>query len=103
MRLRDARLCLDCDEVHDVTMCPICGSESFTYISRWVPLPENERPPQRPQAQPSEQVTVYRELLGGEASSRGRRLLKGGLLGLTAIGLAGWAWRSARPNENDLA
>jgi hypothetical protein len=101
MRLRDARLCLDCDEVHDLTMCPACGSESFTYISRWVPVPDSERP-QRPQ--PSEQVTVYRELLaGGEPRSRGSKLLKGGLLGLTALGIAGWAWRSTRPNGKDPA
>ena len=96
MRLRDARLCLDCDEVHDVTICPACGSESFTYISRWVPLPEGERPQPRPQP---EQANLYRELLAaGEAPTRNRKLLKGGLLGLTALGIAGWAWRSSRSN-----
>ena len=95
MRLRDARLCLDCDEVHDTTMCPVCGSESFTYISRWVPLPESERPG-RPEP---EQANVYRELLADDTKSRrGGKLLKGGLLGLTALGLAGWAWRSSRTN-----
>jgi hypothetical protein len=96
MRLRDARLCLDCDEVHDATLCPACGSESFTYLSRWVPLPDSERP-QRPQ--PTEQANVYRALLeGGEPPSRGRKFLKNGLLGLTALGIAGWAWRSHRNN-----
>jgi hypothetical protein len=99
MRLRDARLCLDCDEVHDATMCPVCGSESFTYISRWVPVPDAERP-HRP-SPASEQAMVYRELLSNEPSSRGRKLLKGGLLGLTALGLAGWAWRSTRTNGKD--
>ena len=101
MRLRDARLCLDCDEVHDATMCPVCGSESFTYISRWVPVPDAERP-HRPPSPSSEQATAYRELLSGnEPPSRGRKLLKGGLLGLTALGLAGWAWRSTRTNGKD--
>ncbi len=97
MRLRDARLCLDCDEVHDATICPVCGSESFTYISRWVPLPDGERP-QRPQAaSTTEQATVYRKLLADEEPpSAGRKLLKGGLLGLTALGIAGWAWKSSR-------
>jgi hypothetical protein len=71
---------------------------SFTYISRWVPLPEGERPVQRPQP---EQAGVYRELLAaGEPRARGHKLLRGGLLGLTALGLAGWAWRSTRPNGN---
>jgi hypothetical protein len=96
MRLRDARLCLDCDEVHDATICPVCGSESFTYISRWVPVPDTERP-KRPER--SEQANIYRELLeGGEPPSRTRKLLRGGLLGLTALGIAGWAWRSSRAN-----
>jgi hypothetical protein len=96
MRLRDARLCLDCDEVHDATLCPACGSESFTYISRWVPAPEADRP-KRPE--PTQQAEIYRELLdSGEQPTRGRNFLKSGLLGLTALGLAGWAWRSSRPN-----
>jgi hypothetical protein len=96
MRLRDARLCLDCDEVHELALCPACGSESFTYISRWVPLPDGDRP-KRPE--PTEQTKAYRELLdSGEPVSRGRKLLRSGLLGLTALGIAGWAWRSSRPN-----
>ena len=96
MQLRDARLCLDCDEVHDATICPVCGSESFTYISRWVPVPDSDRP-KRPER--TEQANLYRELLaGGEPPSRARKLLKGSLLGITALGLAGWAWRSSRAN-----
>lgn len=97
MRLRDARLCLDCDEVHDLTLCPACGSESFTYISRWVPLPDGDRP-KRPE--PTEQTKAYRELLDSdEPIGRARKFLKSGLLGLTALGIAGWAWRSTRPND----
>ena len=91
MRLRDARLCLDCDEVHDATICPVCGSESFAYISRWVPVPDAERP-KRPEI--TEQAEVYRELLaGGEPPSRTGKMLKSGLLGLTALGLFPWARR----------
>jgi hypothetical protein len=96
MQLRDARLCLDCDEVHDAAICPVCGSESFTYISRWVPAPDPDRPPRQ---KTSEQATLYRELLStGGPPSKERRLLKGGLLGLTALGIASWAWRSSRTN-----
>jgi hypothetical protein len=88
---------LDCDEVHDSSICPVCGSESFTYISRWVPVPDAERPPR---SEPSEQATIYRELLSNETNPRkSNRLLKGGLLGLTALGIASWAsWRSSRTN-----
>ncbi len=101
MKLRDARLCLDCEEVHQDEICPICGSESFAYISRWVPVPDPERP-SRPSSTP--EAEVYRALLGEETppqKTQGRRGLKGGLLGLTALGLAGWAWRSSRPRGED--
>lgn len=41
MKLRDARLCINCDEVYEAegiyARCPSCGSESFALISRWVP------------------------------------------------------------------
>ena len=36
MRLMNARLCLDCEEVHDEQHCPICSSESFAFLTRWV-------------------------------------------------------------------
>ena len=36
MRLVNARLCLDCEEVHEEQHCPICGSESFAFMTRWV-------------------------------------------------------------------
>ena len=94
MQLREARLCLDCDEVHQEASCPACGSESFAYVSRWVSAPEGRRTP-RPTSSP--QAEVYRELLGGDkTASATRRWLKRGVLGLTAIGLAGWAWKTSR-------
>ena len=95
MQLRDARLCLDCEEVHDTGLCPVCGSESFAYISKWVPVPDSE-PRRRPET--TQQADVYKELLANEPPTRGRRFLKGGLLGLTALGVAGWVWRSSRTN-----
>ena len=69
----------------------MCGSESFAFLSRWVPIPEGTR---APKPSTSEQAEVFRELLSPHPKNR--RLLKRGLLGLTAIGIAGWAWRSAR-------
>lgn len=93
MKLRDARLCLDCDEVHETGMCPGCGSESFAFVSRWVPAPDGARGP-RPAS--SESAEIYRELLSTEAAPGDRRLLKRGLLGLTALGIAGLAWKSSR-------
>ena len=37
MKLTTARLCLNCDEVHDAQACPVCVSETFVYLTRWVP------------------------------------------------------------------
>lgn len=94
MKLRDARLCLDCDEIHQDGMCPGCGSESFAFVSRWVPAPEGERPPR---TATSAEAEVFRALLKPPVPPPHRQLFRKGLLGLTALGLVGWAWRSSRP------
>jgi hypothetical protein len=98
MRLSTARLCLDCDEVHDARQCPVCASETFAYITRWVPLPER-RPARRETSSP--EADIYRQLVGGEQGPPRGRLLKRAALGLTALGLAGWLWRRGRGREAD--
>src|SRR5262245_17840924 len=91
MQLHIARLCLDCNEVHDEQNCPVCGSEAFAYLSRWVPAPER-RVRRRPTTSP--EADVYRELVTSERAAPGKgRLLRRGALGLTTLALAGWAWR----------
>ena len=37
MHLRTARLCLDCDNVHETQQCPVCASEAVAFMTRWVP------------------------------------------------------------------
>jgi hypothetical protein len=98
MQLRVARLCLDCEEIHDQLSCPICGSESFAYISRWVPQVEST-PRQRPAPTPSrETAETYRELITpSPPTSASRRWAKRGAVALGAIGLASWAWRQTAP------
>ena len=99
MQLRVARLCLDCEEIHDQQTCPGCSSESFAYISRWIPAPERRRT--RPRAQESgEAAEVYRQLLNPETRASGKgRWVKRGVLGLTAVGIAGWALRRKPPTS----
>jgi hypothetical protein len=109
MKLDVARLCLDCEEVHDRQHCPSCGSEVFAFLTRWIePAAElrHDRHRQRPAQQPpssGEQLEAYRQLLNGERPRRTSLMTKS-VLGLAAFSLAGWAWRSAsrpRPSQSD--
>ena len=92
MQLHVARLCLDCEELHEQQTCPVCSSESFVYISRWVPAPERRT---RPRAVPArEAAKVYREWLDNNSETpASRRWLKRGVLGVAAVSMLGWAWR----------
>lgn len=105
MQLRTARLCLDCEEVHHEAQCPVCASETFTYLSRWVPSDERRRRPRveapeaamarTPEAPTRAQgeIDAYRRISTGDiAQPRGRQLLKKGMMGLAAVGVVGWLW-----------
>ena len=100
MKLGVARLCLDCDEVHDLERCPTCASEVFAYLTRWVPrsngrLAPSTRPsPERPE------VETYRQITGQQPSGAGkRRLFVRSAVGLGMLGIAGWMWRRARGKQ----
>src|SRR5688500_6325677 len=83
MQLRVARLCLDCEELHDASKCPVCASETFAFLSKWVPAPERRakaRPPSAPQA---------------AASATSRMLVGVGVLGAIAFAVNQWS-RTAR-------
>jgi hypothetical protein len=80
MQLRVARLCLDCEEVHDAQQCPVCASETFAYMSRWVPTPERRSTP-RPQAAEAPR----------QAPAASKKQLVGySVLGVGLVGLAQW-------------
>jgi len=91
MQLYVARLCLDCEEIHDQQTCPVCSSESFSYISRWVPAPERRA---HPRPVPShETADTYRQLLEGERQASGvTRWIRRGAVGIAAVSIAGWIW-----------
>ena len=107
MQLRSARLCLDCEEVHDGNVCPVCASETFAYVTRWIPAPERRgRPRAAPDEDPDDTVRVVARPATPDDTVRmrparlapsgpppGMGLLKKGVVGLTAIGLAGWFFR----------
>ena len=73
-------MCLDCEDVHDQQQCPVCASESFAYLSRWVPTPERRSQPRQPteQRDPAAAHTTRKQLVGY------------GMLGVGVVGLAQW-------------
>ena len=86
MQLRNARLCLNCEEVHAAAHCPVCTSESFAYVSRWIPpderrlepratLPQPAAPPARPAAQPAGTMRWVRRGATGMAVLAASRIL----------------------------
>lgn len=38
MQLINAKLCLDCDTIHEGTQCPKCASTHYWWISHFIPL-----------------------------------------------------------------
>ena len=79
MQLDKARLCLNCEEIHDAPTCPRCASERYVYMTRWVPAEKPNLAPSRPLVRPTR---VQRILFGG------------GVIGLVAFGVARWMRRA---------
>jgi hypothetical protein len=92
MQLRNARLCLDCEEVHDAAHCPVCASESMAFISRWVPAPERRARPRPPEPVDPEGLETYKELLDDRRQAQWR-VVRQGAMGLALFGVAGWLWQ----------
>jgi hypothetical protein len=100
MKLRIARLCLDCEEIHDAQECPICASEAFAYLTRWVPVPDSaDRPKPVPASVARPEARVDRERREKKATpaapSSKWRLIVPGMVGVGVLGLAGWLWRGS--------
>jgi hypothetical protein len=102
MQLRNARLCLDCEEVHDVQQCPLCASETFAFITRWVPTPDRRGRPRAVATDTPETLDTYRLLLEPEPTPSPRwKLMKRGAVGLALFGVAGLVWRRNSPSGQD--
>ena len=95
MQLRNARLCLDCEEVHDNDHCPACASETFAFITRWVPAPERRSNPRPMEAAPAtETLDTYKQMLDADKGNDHRwTLVKGGAMGVALFGVAQWLWQ----------
>jgi hypothetical protein len=84
MQLRTARLCLDCEEIHEGQECPVCLSEAFAYLTRWVPA-EERRTRRLPSA-----TKVTPEKSGAA------RWAQRGVLGLALVAASRWWWQSSK-------
>jgi hypothetical protein len=88
MQLRLARLCLDCEDVHDSQQCPVCASETFAYLTRWVPAPER-RTEARLGAEPGKSA----QRPAGTSGTSKKKLVGYGVVGVGLVGLAEWFLR----------
>ena len=84
MQLNRARLCLDCEELHEDQQCPVCASETFAFVTRWVPARE-ARPKPTPPSPP--------------ALSKTQKAVGVGIAGLGLWGLARWFAKGRRVIE----
>ena len=83
MQLRTARLCLDCEELHEDIQCPICASEEFVFLTRWVPVSERRLRQRAPAREPR----------------IAKRVVTGASISLALVG-AQWLWsRLNKPIE----
>ena len=89
MQLRTARLCLDCEEIHEQQECPVCLSEAFVYLTRWVPAEERRAHRRLPSATKVTPATT-------SMPSNGSRWLRRGALGLALVAASRWWWEARR-------
>jgi len=92
MQLRNARLCLNCEEIHAAAHCPVCTSESFAFVSRWIPVEERRKEPRRPAldaAQPAPRTAVPGRM----------RWVKRGAAGVAVLAASRMLWQLSRPVE----
>jgi|SRR4029079_2927200 len=98
MQLHVARLCLDCQEVHAETRCPVCASESFAALSRWIPAPERRARVRATDGQ--DLAETYRRILNASATAaeapKSRAKWPGRAAFIVAtLGVGSWLWRRA--------
>src|ERR1043165_6698110 len=96
MQLHVARLCLDCQEVHAQTRCPVCASESFAALSRWIPAQERRA---RVRAADGEDLAeTYHRVLNAPAAateapkSRAKWPRRAAFV-VATLGVGSWLWR----------
>jgi hypothetical protein len=106
VQLHAARLCLDCQEIHAESTCPVCTSESFAALSRWIPPQERRAAPRSSHG--SDTAETYRRLLASnDVSAAPSRWPTRLAVAVAAAGVGGWLWRhssgSPKPTRDSKA
>jgi len=102
MQLRNARLCLNCEEIHAAGHCPVCTSESFAYVSRWIPPDERRL---EPRAAPAQTVAVPASLPAGRTArpvpqpAGAMRWVRRGATGVAVLAASRMLWQLSKPVE----
>lgn len=91
MQLRKARLCLDCEELHDERRCPVCASGTFAYLTQWMPAPERRKKPRHAFSQ--------REGMPPRAAGQGGVSVAGGVAAALVFTLGRWRDRAREHME----
>ncbi len=80
----------------------MCASEAFTYMTRWVPVPERRsRPRPRPSAA---EVEIYERMVNRASEPpRRRSLFAQAALGLTAASVLGIFWGGQKARQTGAA
>src|SRR4051812_44592654 len=100
MQLRNARLCLNCEEIHAAAHCPVCTSESFAYVSRWIPPDERRQEPRAAQATAPAPAPVTPARSARPAPQPGAmRWVKRGATGMAVLAASRILWQLSKPVE----
>ena len=97
MHLSVARICLDCQEIHEDDRCPVCTSEAFGFITRWVKLDATPRASEeKERVLTSTKLEDYRQILNPtpQRAPTAGWLRKGGLVVAAGV-LARLGWHLA--------
>lgn len=92
MQLHVARLCLDCQEVHAATHCPVCTSATFVPLSRWIPAQERRV---RPRQATDEAADALKRLLTPETTASRSKWPGRAAAVVATLSVGGWLWRRA--------
>ncbi len=98
MQLQSARLCLDCDEVHDAQQCPHVRVGDLRVHHPLGAVPDRPDRPQKRPRKPGRRRARKRSVRIARCFNPNRsggkwRTIRRGAVGLALFGIAGWLWR----------